>query len=325
MTRYLHIETPIIESVPLSRRVRSKVWLKMEALQPSGSFKLRGIGHACQHYFSEGAKRFISSSGGNAGIAVAYSGRKLGLPVTVVVPETTSKRAIEAIEQEDAEVIIKGATWQEAHHYSLDLTDSGSVYIHPFDNPLLWTGHATIIDEIRRFNLHPDAVVLSVGGGGLLCGIIEGLHRNNMSNVPVLAVETEGADSLSASLKAGRHVELDGIKSIATSLGAKKVAKAAYDWCHKHEVVSHVVSDIEAVDSCLQFSNDHRILVEPACGASLAALYNPTDFVKDKSSILVIVCGGAAVSISQLESWKRELSNKANSTDAKGRSADQQG
>ena len=70
----------------------------------------------------------------NAGIAVAYSGRRLGLPVTVVVPETTTKRAIEAIEQEDAEVIIKGATWQEALHYSLDLTGSGSIHIHPFDN-----------------------------------------------------------------------------------------------------------------------------------------------------------------------------------------------
>jgi len=137
---------------------------------------------------------------------------------------------------------------------------------------LLWTGHATIIDEVRKLNLQPDAVVLSVGGGGLLCGIIEGLNRNNMHNVPILAVETEGADSLSASLKAGQHVEIDNIKSIATSLGAKKVAKSAYDWCNKHEVVSHVVSDTEAIDSCLKFSNDHRILVEPACGASLAAL-----------------------------------------------------
>jgi len=307
----LHIETPLIESLPLSRRMKGRVWLKMEALQPTASFKIRGIGHACQHYYSEGAKRFISSSGGNAGIAVAYSGRKLGLPVTVVVPETTTKRAIEAIEQEGAEVIIKGSIWQEAHHYSLDLTDSDSVHIHPFDNPLLWTGHATIVDEVRKANLHPDAVVLSVGGGGLLCGVVEGLHRNNMPDVPVLAVETEGADSLSASLKAGRHVELDEIKSIATSLAAKKVAKAAYDWCHKHKVISHVVSDVEAVDACLTFSDDHRLLVEPACGAALAALYNPADFLKDKDCILIIVCGGAGVTISQLEALKRGLDNKA--------------
>lgn len=321
-TSNLHIEAPLIESVPLSRNVKSKIWLKMEALQPSGSFKLRGIGQACQHYLSEGAKRFISSSGGNAGIAVAYSGRKLGVPVTVVVPETTTELAITAIRQEKAEVIIKGETWQEAHNYSLNLTEPESVYIHPFDDPLLWTGHATIIDEVSKFNLQPDAVVLSVGGGGLLCGIIEGLNRNNMQNVPILAVETEGADSLSASLKAGQHVEIDKIESIATSLGAKKVAKAAYNWCKNHEVISHVVSDTEAIDSCLKFSNDHRILVEPACGASLAALYNPVDFLKNKDCILMIVCGGAGVTISQLEAWKQKLDNKANATDAKSSAAD---
>ena len=310
---YLHIETPLIESIPLSRKVKGNVWLKMEALQPTGSFKIRGIGQACQHYLSKGAKRFISSSGGNAGIAVAYSGRKLGAPVTVVVPETTTERAIEAIRQEKAEVIVKGATWHEAHHYSLDLTGPGSVHIHPFDNPLLWNGHATIIDEVRKSGLLPDAVVLSVGGGGLLCGIIQGLRRNNMPDVPILAVETEGADSLSASLKSGRHVELESITSIATSLAARKVAREAYDRCQKHEVVSHVVSDMQAIDACLKFSDDHRLLVELACGAALAALYNPADFLKDKERILIIVCGGAGVTISQLESYKQKLENDANS------------
>ena len=315
---YLHIETPLIESIPLSQRLEGNVWLKMEALQPSGSFKLRGIGHACQKYVSEGAKMFISSSGGNAGIAVAYSGRKLGVPVTVIVPKTTSKRAIEIIKQEEAKVIIRGETWQEAHHFALKLSDKNSVYVHPFDNPLLWSGHATLIDEVRKSNLFPDLVILSVGGGGLLCGIIEGLKRNGMTNIPILAVETAGADSLSKSLKAGRHLEIEGIKSIATSLGAKKVAKAAYESCFKHKVVSHVVSDKESVDACLQFSIDHRVLVEPACGASLATLYNPVEILKDKKNILAIVCGGAGVTISQLKAWKKELDKDTNGDGCKG-------
>ncbi len=279
----------------------------MEALQPSGSFKLRGIGRACREHLAQGAKKFVSSSGGNAGIAVAYSGRKLGVPVTVVVPQTTSERAIETIRQEKAEVIVKGETWQEAHNFSIELSGNDSAYIHPFDDPLIWNGHATIVDEIKKSKLVPDAVVLSVGGGGLLCGIIEGLRRNNMAQVPVVAVETRGADSLAASLKAGRHVEIEDIKSVATSLGAKKVAKAAFDWRLKHKMVSHVVSDREAIDTCLQFSIDHRLLVEPACGASLAAIYHPIDFLMDKRNILVIVCGGAGVTISQLEDWKRKL------------------
>jgi L-serine/L-threonine ammonia-lyase len=279
----------------------------MEALQPSGSFKLRGIGHACQHYFAQGAQRFISSSGGNAGIAVAYSARKLGVRATVVVPETTTARAITAIRQEKADVIIKGASWQEAHQYSLKLADATRVYIHPFDDPLIWTGHATLIDEVCHSNLHPDAVVLSVGGGGLLCGVIEGLKRHGLHTVPVLAVETKGADSLAASLKAGQHLSIGDIKSIATSLGAKKVAQAAYDWCHKHEVISHVVSDAEAITACLKFASDHRLLVEPACGASLAALYQQADFLKGKGCVLVVVCGGAGVSMAQLQAWKQKL------------------
>ena len=301
----LHIETPLIESAPLARRVKGKVWLKMEGHQPSGSFKLRGIGHACQTHVSAGARKFLSSSGGNAGIAVAYCGRKLGVPVTVVVPETTSQKAIEAIRQEQAEVVVRGKTWQEAHHEALQLQQQSTVYIHPFDDPLLWQGHGTIIDEVRRCGLLPDVVVLSVGGGGLLCGVIEGLHKNKMAHVPIVAVETKGADSLASSLRAGRHVEIEAIQSIATSLGAKKVARAAYEWCSRHEVVSHVVSDREAVDACLRFSRDHCLVVEPACGASLAAVYDPIDMLMDKGDILVIVCGGACVTMSQLEAWDK--------------------
>ena len=303
----LHIETPLIESIPLSRKVNGKVWLKMEALQPSGSFKLRGIGNACQQYLSEGADKFISSSGGNAGIAVAYSGRKLRVPVTVVVPETTPKRAIAAIRQEEAEVIVKGKTWQESHNYAVTLTGRNSIYIHPFDNPLLWAGHSTLIDEVTTSDIIPDVVILSVGGGGLLCGVIEGLRRHRLTHVPILAVETHGADSLSASFKAGRHMELADIKSIATSLGAKKVAAAAYERCQKHEVISHVVSDRQAVDACLQFSVDHRLLVEPACGASLSTLYNPVEVLADRENILVVVCGGAGVTYAQLAAWKQKI------------------
>lgn len=111
----MHIPTPLIHSLSLSRRLHSEVWLKMEAAQPVGSFKIRGIGHACTHHANAGARAFVSSSGGNAGLAVAYAGRLLGLPVTVVVPTTTSARAIELIEQEGAEVRVHGENWNAAH------------------------------------------------------------------------------------------------------------------------------------------------------------------------------------------------------------------
>ena len=300
----LHIQTPVIESLPLAAQTGGRVWLKMEALQPSGSFKLRGIGHACLAYLLQGATSFISSSGGNAGIAVAYCGRILGAPVTVVVPHSTTPRAIQAIGQQGAEVIVCGRSWQESHDHALQMANPERVLIHPFDDPLLWTGHASMIDEVAGAGVVPDLVVLSVGGGGLLCGVIEGLRRNGMETVPVLAVETSGADSLSLSVRENRLCALEEITSIATTLGAKQVARQAFEYCSSHEVISHVVSDQAAVDGCLKFLLDHRIVVEPACGASLSVFSGPIECVANRKNILVIVCGGAGVTIEQLQRWK---------------------
>jgi L-serine/L-threonine ammonia-lyase len=182
----LHIETPLIESRPLSRAAECSVWLKLEALQVPGSFKIRGIGAACEEYSRRGARRFISSSGGNAGLAVAYAGRRLSTPVTVVVPETTSARARELLHQEGAEIVVHGASWHEANLLALSMIEEADAFLHPFDDPLLWHGHATMIDELARSAMTPDAVVLSVGGGGLLCGVIEGLRRNGLGQVPVI-------------------------------------------------------------------------------------------------------------------------------------------
>ena len=151
----LHLETPLIESLALGRRVSQRVWLKMEALQPCGSFKARGIGFACQRYVSYGRRRLVSSSGGNAGLAVAYAGRQLGVPVTVVVPHTTSERARQLLRHEAAEVVVFGQSWQEAHERAQTLLDADSAYLHPFDDPVIWEGHASLVSEVVASGLEP--------------------------------------------------------------------------------------------------------------------------------------------------------------------------
>ncbi|CRI57670.1 pyridoxal-phosphate dependent enzyme [Pseudomonas sp. CCOS 191] len=299
----LHIPTPLIESRPLSLSAGRPVWLKLEALQPCGSFKLRGVGHACATHHARGARHFVSSSGGNAGLAVAYAGRKLGVPVTVVVPETTTERAKELLRLEDASVVVHGSSWQEANEHAQTLLGAGDAFIHPFDDPLLWTGHASMIDEVAQAGCKPDAVVLSVGGGGLLRGVVEGLQRNGWQDVPVLAVETAGAASLHAAMAAGHTVELPGITSVATSLGAKRVAEQALACTRQHPVVSHLVSDREALDACERLLRDHRLLVEPACGAALALLEHP-EAVAAFGNVLVIVCGGATATLEQIRAWR---------------------
>ncbi|HEY0060618.1 MAG TPA: pyridoxal-phosphate dependent enzyme [Telluria sp.] len=300
----LHIETPLIESGALASAGR-RVWLKMEALQPPGSFKIRGIGHACEEYVRRGARRFISSSGGNAGIAAAYAGRRLGVPVLVVVPETTSERARALIRREQAEIVVHGASFQEANAHAMAMVGASDAFIHPFDDPLLWEGHASMIDEVRRAGVVPDAVVLSVGGGGLLCGVLQGLRRNGWGEVPVLAVETRGADSLAQALAAGQRVVLPAITSIATSLGARQVAQQAFDEARTHRLRSVVVQDADAVDACIRFMDDQRVVVEPACGAALAAVYGKVPQLDGCTNVLVIVCGGVTASVAQLNGWQR--------------------
>ncbi|CAB5674315.1 Phenylserine dehydratase [Delftia tsuruhatensis] len=299
----LHIVTPLIESPALGQANGSEIWLKLDLLQPSGSFKLRGIGHACETLARQGKRRFIASSGGNAGIAVACAGRQLGIPVTVVVPQTTTEHARAQIRAQGAELRVHGAVWDEANVLAQSLLGAQDAFVHPFDDPLLWQGHSTLVDELEAAGFKPDAVVLAVGGGGLLAGVVQGLLRHGWTDVPVIAAETAGADSLARSLALGRRVVLDGITSVATSLGARQVCRQAFDLAQSHPVRSAVVTDARALDACLRFIDDHRLHVEPACGAALALAYGRSPALSGFRRVLVVACGGTTSTLAQLQQW----------------------
>ncbi len=301
----LYINTPLIESSPISKKAGLQVLLKLENTQPTGSFKIRGIGHLCQKGKKDGKNHFITSSGGNAGIAAAYAGRHLGIKTSVFVPSTTPQDTILKIEEMGAEVLIKGDVWDETDKFALNFAKkTDGLYISPFDHPLIWEGHSTIVDEIAKEIQKPDAIILSVGGGGLLCGVVQGLHNNNWQDVPVIAVETEGADSFAVSQKAGKLITLKSIDSIAKTLGAKTVSRQTLEWNKKHEIKSVVVTDQQAVSACVSFVNDHRFLVEPACGASLSVAYEQHEVLKDTKSVVIIVCGGIGVDLDKLKNWQ---------------------
>ncbi|HEY1394875.1 pyridoxal-phosphate dependent enzyme [Roseateles sp.] len=300
----IHITTPTVESDAFSTPDQ-RVWLKLEALQPCGSFKLRGIGHACEVHAARGATRLLSSSGGNAGIAVAYAGRRLGLPVVVVVPETTREWPKTLIRRQGAEVVVHGKSWMEANDHLMSLRQPTDAFIHPFDDPLLWDGHASMIEEAATQAPKPDAVVLSVGGGGLMSGVLQGMHAVGWQDVPLVAVETVGADSLNAAVAAGELVTLDAITSLATSLGARRVSEQAFAWTKRHPVVATTVTDAEAVQACLDVAKQHRVIVEPACGAAVAAtLQRSVPALRDARNVLVILCGGACATYEDLLDWR---------------------
>ncbi|XP_063171946.1 serine dehydratase-like [Candoia aspera] len=318
--RPFHIETPFLESVALSQAAGTKVYMKLENVQPSGSFKIRGIGYFCQQVAKKGCQHLVCSSGGNAGLAAAYAAKGLGMPATIVVPRGTTEPTIKRLEQYGADVEIFGKVWDDANDRAVALAKTdGWVNIHPFDHPLVWKGHSTIIKELKNsLATKPGAIVLSVGGGGLLAGVAAGLQEVGWPTVPIIAVETKGADSLNAAIKAGQLVTLPDITSVAKCLGAKTVAQRALDCTNECPIISQVVEDVEAVKAVEQFLDDERVLVEPACGASLGHLYSgylqqlqkEGRLSKTLDSIVVIVCGGSGINMEGLQAMKKQLGMK---------------
>ncbi|ROT43232.1 L-serine dehydratase [Sodiomyces alkalinus F11] len=320
------IETPLIASAQLSRAAECNIFLKLENLQPSGSFKSRGVGNFTLRAAAAAAAspspdvHFYCSSGGNAGLACATSALALNRSATIVTPTTTSALMISKLKLLNAHVEQFGNNWAEADKHlreNLLAKDPNGVYVPPFDHPHVWDGAATMIDELvsqfpRDLDLH--GLVCSVGGGGLLNGLFQGLEafeRDPSGSPPwprgkppsVVAVETCGAHSLHASIEAGEHVTLPGITSIATSLGAVRVSDKTWEWAERKAVLgpkreakraaaaaaaaaavsscagaagleSVTVSDAEAALACVRFADDARFLVETACGATIAVCYN---------------------------------------------------
>ncbi|KAG0224968.1 hypothetical protein BGW42_004731 [Actinomortierella wolfii] len=293
----LYNQTPLMYSTELSRKLQTNVWLKLEALQPSGSFKMRGLGHMCLKAYQHHGKdmHLVCSSGGNAGLAVAYAGRQLDCKTTIVVPQSTSLYMRNKLQTEGATVIVEGEAWDDADQLARSIVgqDPHGVYIPPFDHPDIWEGNSSMVDELKvqMGGVEPDAIICSVGGGGLLCAI-----------------------------KAGKLVTLPKISSIASSLGAKRVAARALELSMIHPVIPFAVSDAMATRACWEFLDNHRFLVEPACGASLAALYTP-DLLRflfpnldTSSNIVVVVCGGSNINFEMLKKYQATYMAEALST-----------
>ncbi|KAI1632815.1 tryptophan synthase beta subunit-like PLP-dependent enzyme [Biscogniauxia mediterranea] len=310
----LYIETPCIPSPALSRVAGCNIFLKLENLQPSGSFKSRGIGTMMYRAMllassssgpgspsSPGSSdssdvHFYCSSGGNAGLAAVAAAAQLGRPCTVVVPAPTPARVVARLRRRGAAAVHQvGADWAaaDAHLRSALLArDPRGVYVPPFDHADIWDGVSTLVDELVLCGVSSssssssqsiDAIVCSVGGGGLLNGIMEGVARNfptgssSSQVVPtVLALETRGAHSLAAAVAARELVTLPAIDSVATSLGARRVSARSLEWAlgsPPGRLAHAVVDDAAAARAAARFADDERMLVEAACGATLAAAY----------------------------------------------------
>lgn len=282
---------------------------------------------------------FYCSSGGNAGLACATAAAVLGQPCTIVVPLSTSALIVDKLRLLGASVHQIGMHWAQADaHLRTNLVahDPVGIYVPPFDHPDIWEGASTIVDELSSAPAPStiDCIVCSCGGGGLLNGIMEGVERNyrckewewgeeegrerKKRRPMVLAVETFGADSLNVSVRAGHHVTLPEITSIATSLGAQRVSERTFRWAREAPYLKNeVVTDAEAVMGSCRFADDARLLVEVACGATIAAVLNGhlrrvmimegevrSEEEWRRKNVVVIVCGGSNVTLELLRKYK---------------------
>ncbi|CAN6595375.1 L-threo-3-hydroxyaspartate ammonia-lyase [Trichomonascus vanleenenianus] len=304
-----YVETPLIRSGYLSDRCRRNVYLKLENTQPSGSFKSRGISELIRRALveSSGARVHVySSSGGNAGLAAATAAAFYGVPCTVVVPESTKQAMRERITKAGASLVVHGAHWAMADEHmrgmmALAAGDEVAVYAHPFDDPVIWEGHSSLVEELP---FKPDAIVVSCGGGGLYNGVKLGLANRGWDS-KVLVVETKGAATLNKTLEAGKIIRLDKIDTIATSLGSVYVTDKTLEYALDTKggiTDSVVIEDSDAMNAVIQFASDHKMLVEPACGASLALGYSESlhPYLEGLDSIVIVVCGGSSISIEDI-------------------------
>lgn len=260
--------------------------------------------------------RFVGSSGGNAGMAMAVVAQKMGVPLTIYIPTSTKSFMVDKLKAHGADVVVSGNNWNEANAKAEKaLEEDGTFLVHPFDQEDTWHGHSTIMDElVTQLNQkEPSCIITCIGGGGLVLGLLQGLDRHNWSHIPILAMETEGANCFDAARKAGEIVTLAGISSVATSLGALAVSNKLFQisQAEPRRILNQVVTDKEAVRACARFAQDHRMLVEPSCGATLSAIYSgklsQVKKLPSKGDIVVIVCGGSLVNLQLMSQWSSTL------------------
>ncbi len=284
-----------------------ELYLKMECLQHSGSFKARGALSVIHSIPTDKrAAGITAASAGNHAIAAAWAARKSGLSAKVVMQSTANPFRIALAQTERAEVIIKEpgrATFSEAERLSLD---EGRTFVHPFEGIDTTLGTAGVGFEFIQDVPGLEAVIVSVGGGGLISGVASAIKTTN-PNCQVYGVEPVGADAMSQSLKAGSPIILDKIDTIADSLSPPMTLPFGYTVCNAFIDDIVTVTDDEICAGMVHFQQEAKLAIEPAAGASMAALTGPLRSQLRGKKIGIVVCGANIDAVTYSQHLKRGL------------------
>ena len=294
-------ETPLDPAPRLSRRFDNQVLLKREDLQPIFSFKIRGAYNRMARLSAEERKRgAIAASAGNHAQGVAYSAGRLGIRAVIVMPRTTPEIKVEAVKALGAEVVLAGDRYAEAQQHAETLAaETGLVFIHPFDDPLVIAGQGTVAVEMLRQSPDLDAVFVPVGGGGLIAGI--GAYLKAVRpEVDVIGVEPVDADAMAQSIAAGDRVRLDDVGLFADGVAVQQVGAVTFP------IVRATVRTIVRVDNdeiCAAIKDifdDTRTIVEPAGALAVAGLKSYVESHRIRGRRLAAVLSGANMNFDRL-------------------------
>lgn len=284
--------SPCAYTQSLSDLTGTKLFLKLENLQITGSFKERG---ACNRLslLDEGARKkgVIAASAGNHAQGVAYHARRLGISATIVMPVATPLVKVSATRGFGARVVLHGASYEDAFAEATRIRDAEELtFVHPFDDDAVIAGQGTIGLELFEQNPGLEAVIIAVGGGGLAAGVALALKELN-PKIKVYGVEPRVVPSMTAALAAGKPVAVDGQKTIAEGVAVKRVGTRTFELCQRYLDDVVLVDEEEIAEAILLLLEKEKTVAEGAGAAPLAALVHrrlPVEGMK----VGAIVCGG---------------------------------
>lgn len=289
--------TPVIPATQLQAPlpVDTEVMLKLELLQVTGSFKARGAMNRFLGASSdERPERLVTASGGNHGLAVARTAYVAGVPVTIFVPATVSPAKVTKMEKWGAEVRIVGEEWSQSQRAALAYTDeTGATYFHPFADSLVMAGQGTLGLEMAEDIPEMDAILIAIGGGGLMGGVGTALKAVR-PGCRIIGVEPEGAPTLKASLEADQVVELDAVTTSVATMACKRTEDGVFRTVR--DVVDEIVlvSDEEMAEASRWLWFEMGIAADLSGAASVAALKRHPDRLSGFRHICALICGAGA-------------------------------
>jgi threonine dehydratase len=261
--------TPLVR-LPI-RGVQAEVYAKLETMQPTGSFKVRGA-IAAVAALGEADTRIVTASAGNHGLGTAYAATRLGVPATIFVPRSAPSVKIERLQGFDVDLRVEGDRYDDAEQLALDFAADHGRFVSAYNDPHVIAGQATAVAEVAEALDTDFTVVVPVGGGGLLSGTAIGAERA-AQRIDVVGVETNQSQAFSAAVAAGRVVEVPVGPTIADGLAGNIEDGAITPGIAREYGVSLVdVGEDEIHAAVRQFAVEHGLVVEGSGAVGLAAL-----------------------------------------------------